>query len=501
MQLGLGLSLASGSVVASGPTNTVAPAISGTIEEGQELTCSQGTWIGTGTISYAYQWRRNNVGIPGETSSTYTIVSADAGALLSCSVTATDDEGSSVALAIAASAVPSGPVTAAPGAATDSPAAGAPEASTGAAASPGAATDSPTPGTPTASGGGSSASAAPGGATDTPTAGTPTATADDAPTQDAPSYDEETTTLTVTGSTDATRAHWAIYSSGSPADAAAIVAGTGADASGDFALDAGSGEATISTDGHGGSTVWTVLEDALGQYSGLQSFDLPIGATAAPGAATDAPTVGTPGASAGASASPGAAQDAPTAGTPTASAGGGATLVTDDFNRADSNGLGSNWTDLRDQWDVVSNEARQPTAGVSTTSVYTGATFAANQYAMCTVTSITAGGGVGVVLRATDGSNFLYAYVNNVSWRIFKKVAGSDTQIGSTGTATLSASDVIYLEVDSDTVTLRKGGPAGAVQATGSLGGDLSAAGHPGLNTYWTGSGGFGVDDFEAGDL
>ena len=79
---------------APGPVNTVAPAITGDAERGEVLSCSTGTWEGTGSISYAYQWTRNGANIASATANAYTLVEADDNALISCRVTATDDEGS-----------------------------------------------------------------------------------------------------------------------------------------------------------------------------------------------------------------------------------------------------------------------------------------------------------------------------------------------------------------------------------------------------------------------
>ena len=42
----------------SAPTSSVAPTITGTARQGQQLTVSTGTWSGTGTITYRYQWKR-----------------------------------------------------------------------------------------------------------------------------------------------------------------------------------------------------------------------------------------------------------------------------------------------------------------------------------------------------------------------------------------------------------------------------------------------------------
>ncbi len=91
--LGIGLSRARGGQ-AAGPANTVAPVISGTAERGEVLSCTTGTWTGTGTITYAYQWLRDGAEIAGATSSTYTLVTADDNANIRCRATATDDKGS-----------------------------------------------------------------------------------------------------------------------------------------------------------------------------------------------------------------------------------------------------------------------------------------------------------------------------------------------------------------------------------------------------------------------
>jgi hypothetical protein len=75
------------------PVNTVAPAITGTAQEGQIVTCSTGTW--TGTPTYTYQWKRNGSNIGSATNSTYTLVTADVGQSIKCTVTATNTLGSS----------------------------------------------------------------------------------------------------------------------------------------------------------------------------------------------------------------------------------------------------------------------------------------------------------------------------------------------------------------------------------------------------------------------
>lgn len=78
----------------SAPVNTVAPALSGDFFVGQTLTCSTGTWTGSPTPTYTYQWRNAGVDIGGATNSTYVLVAGDDRDLIDCVVTATNSEGS-----------------------------------------------------------------------------------------------------------------------------------------------------------------------------------------------------------------------------------------------------------------------------------------------------------------------------------------------------------------------------------------------------------------------
>ncbi len=82
--------------VATPPVNTVLPSISGTVEQGKTLSSSTGTWLGTPTPTYTYQWQRCNAGgeacttISGATASTYVLVVADGGDTIRVAVTATN---------------------------------------------------------------------------------------------------------------------------------------------------------------------------------------------------------------------------------------------------------------------------------------------------------------------------------------------------------------------------------------------------------------------------
>ena len=84
------------SIADSVPLNTTLPAVSGTAAEGEELTATTGTWIGSGPIDHTYQWERCNaagngcVPITGATGPTYTPGAEDAGSTIRVVVIATN---------------------------------------------------------------------------------------------------------------------------------------------------------------------------------------------------------------------------------------------------------------------------------------------------------------------------------------------------------------------------------------------------------------------------
>jgi hypothetical protein len=83
-------------ILSGAPVNTATPVASGSTAVGSVISVTNGTWAGTPTITYAYQWvsGSTNVGI---NSNTYTTVSGDSGALVYCKVTATNGVGNSTA--------------------------------------------------------------------------------------------------------------------------------------------------------------------------------------------------------------------------------------------------------------------------------------------------------------------------------------------------------------------------------------------------------------------
>jgi alpha-tubulin suppressor-like RCC1 family protein len=80
------------------PTNTIAPAITGTAKVGQILTTDNGTWQGFPNPSYTIAWQVSANGstgwtsISGATSSTYTITASEAGQYIRSKISATNTE-------------------------------------------------------------------------------------------------------------------------------------------------------------------------------------------------------------------------------------------------------------------------------------------------------------------------------------------------------------------------------------------------------------------------
>lgn len=83
----------------AGPTLATTPSIAVVLQQGHQLTGSIGSWTGTGTISYTYNWYRCDdagahcLSIHGATKPTYTLSAKDAGHTIGFAVHAADANG------------------------------------------------------------------------------------------------------------------------------------------------------------------------------------------------------------------------------------------------------------------------------------------------------------------------------------------------------------------------------------------------------------------------
>jgi hypothetical protein len=83
------------------PENTGKPKVEYTgtaVELGTKLKCSQGTWTGSPTPTYSYEWLRDGARIERQMTNEYTVETADEGYSLSCKVTAENTAGNAQAV-------------------------------------------------------------------------------------------------------------------------------------------------------------------------------------------------------------------------------------------------------------------------------------------------------------------------------------------------------------------------------------------------------------------
>jgi hypothetical protein len=97
------------------PISNALPVVAGLARQGQTLTASAGDWSGLEPIEYTYRWRRCKAActlVAGATETTYLVGSADLGATLEVTVTATNELGSATATSAPTAVVTSVPIEA-----------------------------------------------------------------------------------------------------------------------------------------------------------------------------------------------------------------------------------------------------------------------------------------------------------------------------------------------------------------------------------------------------
>lgn len=141
------------------------------------------------------------------------------------------------------------------------------------------------------------------------------------------------------------------------------------------------------------------------------------------------------------------------------------TLVSDSFNRANSASLGNadsgqTWTQLQGTHEIVSNRARHTSAVDSDAAVIDcGATHVI-------VTAKVYGTQAGLIARCSDINNFYLVFSNNATTAMFKRVAGTYTQLGANVSAPADG-DTFGISCILDQIVMLKNGVA-AVTVTDS---------------------------------
>jgi hypothetical protein len=165
-------------------------------------------------------------------------------------------------------------------------------------------------------------------------------------------------------------------------------------------------------------------------------------------------------------------------------------ITTDNFNRADSGNIGSDWTEVAGSWNITSNTlnltsfstTNQDAAGYDVATWDTALSTGTPDYAVEAV--INAGGVVGaeaVVVRYIDGNNMYYASIStyNQGLTLIKIVGGVETQLGSTYLGGYSNNNnyTLRLAVIGNSLIVTEGGTV-RITATDS---SITAAGKPAL--------------------
>ncbi len=112
------------------------------------------------------------------------------------------------------------------------------------------------------------------------------------------------------------------------------------------------------------------------------------------------------------------------------------TTITDDFNRADSDSLGANWTERQGDWDIVSNHLKNITsAGTANVAHHNTALSSADYFVQALVNVDTNTQHRGVCARQADFSTAdsdLYAALltgSGADYDFYKRVSGSWTKL------------------------------------------------------------------------
>jgi len=179
-------------------------------------------------------------------------------------------------------------------------------------------------------------------------------------------------------------------------------------------------------------------------------------------------------------------------------------IASDNFNRADANPIGGNWTTVTSEiaWKILSNHA-EPTAFNNDASIYYAGTWPADQYSQAKITVNGSAGstaGAGVCIRASTSLRTYYrltvdhAGSNNIN--LTRIVNGTSTSLW-TRTVTFVDGDLIRLEAQGSVLRAMVNGVAVGADFV-----DTSpiTSGNPGL-TYSSIETSSSAEDWEGGDL
>lgn len=123
----------------------------------------------------------------------------------------------------------------------------------------------------------------------------------------------------------------------------------------------------------------------------------------------------------------------------------------DDFNRANSSDLGSDWVEVSGDWSIISNQLSSGSAGG--TIILRAATemLSSDHYAQMTIATPTTAS-MGVWCRGNSNISSGYLWRNDgTSWNLFSVSGGSFTIIGTYAVAA-APGDVARVQADGSTI-------------------------------------------------
>jgi hypothetical protein len=189
-----------------------------------------------------------------------------------------------------------------------------------------------------------------------------------------------------------------------------------------------------------------------------------------------------------------------------------AQIITDDFNRTNSTGLGANWTTSAtcSAFNVSSNQAVSQAASQDQ-SVYTGASWTGgnDQYAEAAIITKASGKDASIIARGATGGQTGYFFEINqndaavalgssMSCAIYRVVGSAFTLLGSASSFVVSSNDVIRIEAQGTSITAKLNGTIKFGPTTDSG----IASGNPAINAGNTPAlGSIVFDNFAAGDF
>lgn len=180
------------------------------------------------------------------------------------------------------------------------------------------------------------------------------------------------------------------------------------------------------------------------------------------------------------------------------------TVITDDFNRADSDSLGADWTEVAGNWQIVSNKLREDANQSGDNRVRNENDLASDDhYAEAVVSSITSNKRRGVACRFASAAQSFYSFNSRPAAgarELQKWVNGVETTL-ATDSTTEAVPFTIRLEVDGSSLD----GKIGGVSVVTDTDTDITGNTRCGIVTQNGSTGNEDeasfFDDFEAGDL